>query len=288
MAKLTPELRSQVAEALAARRPLSASTLRTYTSLIGNLLVRLEQSNPEFLSKHPEKVLEHINGLESPQTRKTILSALVVLTGIQVYSQAMLANIATVAAKYKEQKVDPDRVAKLKTMDEIRAIHVGLMAKYKRDPTAENTTNVLISGLMSGVYPDTPPRRLMDWAQMKIRNANRKTDNHMTLKEAVFRQYKTAAHDRRKGIDHQKVPIPPELRTIITRWKTANEADWLLVNSSGQPFTSSSLNKRLTTIYGFGVDMLRSIFLSEKYRTCQRWPSCRRLLERCHTQSRAQ
>lgn len=266
MPKPTPELRTAVAEALAARRPLSASTLRTYTSLLSNLLARIEQDDPAYLGKHIDRVMADIGSIESPQTRKTILSALVVLTGNDEYRKAMLADIATVAAEYKRQRVDPDRVAKLKSMAEIQEIHRGLMVKYKRDPTAENTVNLLISGLMSGVYDETPPRRLMDWALMKIRNANRKTDNFLTLKEAVFHQYKTAGHDRRKGIASQTVPIPVELRTVITRWKTANDTDWLLLNSRGEPFTSSSLNKRLTSIYGFGVDMLRSIFLSDRYR----------------------
>ena len=266
MSRPTPELRHSVSDALASKRELSASTLRTYTSLLSNTLVKLGQDSPEYLSKHVDQVLAHIDKLESAQTRKTTLSALVVLTGDSAYSKAMLANIATVAAKYKEQRVDPDRVAKLKTMNEIRQIHANLMAAYKKSPTQENTVNVLISGMMSGVYEGTPPRRLMDYTEMQISDFDKKTDNYVGTKTFVFHKYKTSNHDRKKGIDGAELPIPLELRTIINKWKKVNECSYLLVNNKDQKFTSSTLNKRLTSIYNFGCDMLRSIFLSDRYK----------------------
>ena len=266
MSRPSAELRKSVSDALAFKRELSVSTLRTYTSLLSNTLVKLGEDNPDYFSKHVDKVLAHIDKLESAQTRKTTLSALVVLTGDSEYSKAMLANIATVAAKYKEQKVDPDRVARLKTMEEIREIHAGLMAAYRKSPTQENTVNVLISGCMSGVYEGLPPRRLMDYTEMQISDFDKKLDNYVRPKTFVFHKYKTSNHDKNKGVDGAELPIPLELRPIINKWKKVNECSYLLVNNKDEKFSSSTLNKRLTSIYGFGCDMLRSIFLSDRYK----------------------
>jgi hypothetical protein len=211
-------------------------------------------------------VLEYIENLEKPQTRKTILSALVVLTGgDDRYRLKMLENINKVNSIYREQKVDPERVAKLKTFAEIQAIHDQHMSAYKADPTRENTVNVLISGLMSGVYPGCPPRRLMDYAEMKIRQMNKKEDNYCTATLLTFHKYKTAVHDKKKGLV-ASMPVPEPLRPILRKWMKQNETEWLLLNNKGAKFSSSSLNKRLTSIYGFGCDMLRSIYLSDVYK----------------------
>ena len=46
--------------------------------------------------------------------------------------------------------------------------------------------------------------------------------------------------------------------------KKVNDSDYLLVNlKTGKPFSQSALSKRLTKLFGFSVDMLRSIYLSD-------------------------
>lgn len=256
------EIRKSISDALASKRELTPSTLRTYTSLLSNIAVRLHADGPGFWVEEAEKILEYIANLEKPQTRKTILSALVVLTGDDRYRLKMLENINEVNKIYREQKVDPERVSKLKSFAEIQAIHDNHMNAYKSNPTHENTINVLISGLMSGVYPGCPPRRLMDYSEMRIRNMDKKEDNYSTATLLTFHKYKTAKHDQAKGLV-ASMPVPEPLRAILRKWVKLNTTDWLLLNQNGQKFSSSSLNKRLTSIYGFGCDMLRSIYLSD-------------------------
>jgi hypothetical protein len=41
---------------------------------------------------------------------------------------------------------------------------------------------------------------------------------------------------------------------------------FLLVNSQGAKFSPASLHARLLSIYGFGVDMIRSIYISELHK----------------------
>lgn len=263
---VSAELRTKVADALKKKRDLTASTLRTYVSLLSNVLVKLGEDDPEYFETNVSQVMKHIDSLEKPQTRKTLLSALVVLTDNAEYRKSMLANVAEVTANYKQQKHDPERVAKLLSPGDIRKIHEGMMQEYQKSPTVNNTVNVLITGLMSGYYPDAPPRRIIDYSLMKHRNFDKKQDNYITGKEMVFHRYKTAAVDKAKGKDGIRLTVPPELRPILIKWKRLNGSDWLLINTLGEPFTSSSLNKRLTSIYGFGVDMLRSIFITELYK----------------------
>lgn len=267
---VTPELRDKVSKALASKRDLTASTLRTYTSLLSNVLSKLDEDSPAFFEKNVSRVLKHIDSLDKPQTRKTILSALVVLTGNDDYSKAMLENVATVAKQYREQKVDPERVAKLLTPTQIREIHEHWLERCGKEGSPEAYVNCLITGLMSGYYEGTPPRRLTDYSEMKWHSFNRQTDNHMlpekTPTRMVFHVYKTSASDRDKGIKGVTVPIPPKMTAILKKWRKMNPTAYPLVNTKMEKFTPSSLNKRLNVLFGFGVDMLRSIFLTDMYK----------------------
>lgn len=264
MSSLT-EFKSSISDALHKRRPLTESTTKTYVSLLSTLGKKLGADDVDFFTKEKTKIMNHIDALDKPTTRKTILSALYVLTGISEYSESMRSNMKKVSEDYAEKKLTPGRAATRLTFDEVKAIHEEWSAKYRRVASEENTVNMLITGLMSGVYgTDCPPRRLLDWCTMKIRNFSKTDDNCMVSRE-VFRfagKYKTAAHDKAKGVVPE-LTVPINLRAVITKWKKLNDSsDFLLINNKGLPFTSGALNKRVTALFGFGVDQLRSIFVS--------------------------
>ena len=102
---------------------------------------------------------------------------------------------------------------------------------------------------------------------MKISNFDESShtkDNYVKGNFFHFNIYKTAKLNQNKhGTPLQKVEIPKPLRPLINRLKKEKLSDYLLLNSKGEKFTSASLNKRLTILFGFGVDMLRSIFLTD-------------------------
>ena len=86
--------------------------------------------------------------------------------------------------------------------------------------------------------------------------------NYMEDDEFVFNSYKTA-----KTYSTQKVHIPKELKSIINKWRSISENDWLLFDLNGGKLTNIKLNQRLQSILGkkASVNMLRKSYLTSKY-----------------------
>jgi integrase len=176
----------------------------------------------------------------------------------------MMDGIRQVQEQYREQKTNPTRLDHLISFERVQAIHEHLKQLWRLNPTVEHTVNLLISFLTSGALGMALPPRRLEIAQLKIRNANPKSDNFVDWKAKafVYNKYKTAKFSGR-----ETVPIPKELMTILNRWKKINEGEWLLVNNKGEPFKVSTLSKRIGTLFqGNTIDSLRSVFLSHMYR----------------------
>ena len=251
-------------EALCRERKLSPSTCKTYVSLLMTLQKRLRKDeDPElsFYQTDKRAILDYVGDLKKVQTKKTILSALFVLTGDEQYREKMLENVRVVNDFYKKQKTDPDRLANLKTFDEIRLLHNQFKNAYKNNPTNENLMNLLISSVCSGAVDGLPPRRVLDYAVMKMKTFNRDTDNYIEKGKFHFNQFKTKNKAGKQVID-----IPKELVTLINKRKKSNSV-FLLENESGEPYTQSSLSKKIKKLFqGNSQDTLRSIFLTNLYR----------------------
>jgi hypothetical protein len=259
------KIKDELLEVFKEKRPnLSQSSLKTYMSILNSLYNKLEGTNGADFFKNHKKIIDHINGMEKAQSKKTALSALFVLTGIKEYQDEMNTNIKAVNDFYKEQKNDPERLKKLKSFDEILAIHETIKAKYKKNPTLDNRMDLIISYLVSGVLgEDLPPRRVLDYSSMKIRNYTTEHNNYIKAGKFYFNQYKTKD---RHGT--QIISIPKELNTLINKHKQINDdIDYLLLNEDDKPFTSTALSKKISRMFdGNSMDMLRSIFLSNYYK----------------------
>lgn len=258
-------LKLDLETALLAKKEFTSSTLRTYTSLLASVYNKLKgEKGVDFFFDKKDDIIKYISAnMESPQSRKTLLSALYKLTDLEDYRSLMMENIKVVNEHYSKKKTDEKRKQKAKPYEEIRGICEKLIQNYQMNKSIFNAMNVLIATLCSGYYEGTPPRRLLDYTEMKIRNFTA-NDNYVKGNYFYFNVYKTASIVKKNtGTTTQKVEIPKELRPLINKIKKDNLSDYLLLNAKGEKFTSSSLNKRLTVLFGFGVDMLRSIFLTE-------------------------
>lgn len=258
-------LKEQILEEFKEKRPnLSQSSLKTYCSLLVNLYKKMEADDGMRFFRDHKRIIDHIETWDKPQSKKTALSSLFVLTGIPEYQQEMSNNIRVVNEAYKEQKYDPKRLEKLKSYEEILDIHNAYKSSYKKNPTMSNTVDLIISFLVSGALgAELPPRRVLDYSLMKIRNFDKEKDNYVSGGKFFFNQYKTK--DR---YGSQIIAIPKELNTLINKWKKSNEtSDYLLINEEGNPFTSTALSKKISRMFdGNSMDMLRSIFLSHYYK----------------------
>lgn len=262
MADFKPDLR----EALRNSRELSESTTRTYVSLLTALQRKLRPVSAPYLSfftEHKNEILAHIAALPKKQTRKTLLSALFVLTKEEDYRRDMLENARAVSEEYRRQRTDPERAKHWMSFNEIRAIHNQYKAQYKANPSNANLMELLLSSLHSGAVEGLPPRRVMDYALMKVRDYDPEKDNYYDAKTKrfVFNQFKTRGHKGR-----QEVEVPKELVPLINKRVKSGHL-YLLTNEDDEQYSQSALSKKIKRMFqGNTQDVLRSIFLSHLYK----------------------
>ena len=268
------EIKKQLKE----NRPkISDSSIRTYSSIVSNLyrymhddLHKSLEGCLEFFLKNNKKVLEFLKDKEGSK-RKTTLAALVVLTlhkpdVSEHYRKTMLDDIHTYNDKEKDQEKTETQKKNWISQEELKKIYDELAKDTKTLLTKEKLTPTEFQRLQHYVilslYTLQPPRRLMDYTEMKLNEIDKEKDNYIDKKNFVFNIYKTSKFSGR-----EEVTINPKLKYILDKWKKINPHEYLLVGTNNKKLSSSQLQQRLNTILGrqASVNILRHSFLSEKY-----------------------
>jgi integrase len=210
---------------------------------------------------HEKDVLAYIENMSNKSSKKTLLSALVLITNSETYKELMTKYANEVNDQYRTGKISEDRQDAYITIEQVKDFYEKMEQKLKKSASPTNYVNYLISALMSGAK--IPPRRL-EWATVKVKNYDETTDNYLKKNIVYFNKYKTVG---KHGA--QQVEIPKDVMPYIKKWLKINESNYLLVNTNGKPFSSSTLSHRLGEIYEnpkIGIDILRSIFVSDLYK----------------------
>ena len=264
------EFRQNIEEKIRHNRPnLGASSLKTYVSILSNLHKNLKATGDDidWFNKEEEEIMHFLK--EKPaQTRKSVLSALFVLTGNDAYRELMLKDCEVVNAQYKEQKKSTKETENWISTEQIRGIYDGLLNKvtgmFNRNivgdyPTIMQFWLVALLGGVAGISP----RRSLDYGLMKIRGYDPKTDNYYKAGKFYFNRYKTAD---KYGL--QSIDVPKDLQTLLKKWVKINDTDYLLFSSNKQPLSSPQINRILNKVFDkrVSVDMLRHIFLTNHYK----------------------
>ena len=268
-------------EFLKEKRPnLSTSSINTYSSILRSLHKQIFGS-PEISLDNFDKAKEVIAALKdlTPNKRKTILSALVVITDNKSYRELMMQDIQEYRKEIEKQQKTPSQQENWVTQDDIMQKYKMLekIAKplmKKESPSMselQNIQNFIILSLLSGIH--IPVRRSKDYVDFKIRNVDKTKDNYMSNdgKHLVFNSYKTA-----KAYGEQKIPLKTPLRNILRKWIAVNPSEYLLIDSSGAPLGgvdrssngSVKLNQRLNKLFDnkkVGVNILRHSIMTEKF-----------------------
>jgi hypothetical protein len=258
-------LRESILDTIKTNRPqLSQSSANTYASLLVNLAKKMDLK--EFNQSNKKDILDYIDkNITSLQSKKTILSALYILTGNTDYREVMLQICKEVNDNYKQQKVAPNRENSFISFDKVKEIYENLKTMYKQNPTLEHLENIIIVGLMSGSVEGIVPRR-NEWAMVKIKDYDKEKDNYLEKGICYFHKFKT---DKIYGSQSVKIK-GTEIMKYITKWLKTNPTEYLLYNlNTNKPFSSSDLSKRLKKIFNnenIGCDQLRSIYLSHLYK----------------------
>ena len=241
-------------EELKNKRPnLSNGSLTTYNSILTSLYKNVFSNDGEIdvdKFNDTDKILEHLKELP-PNRRKTILSALVVISDKKPYRDLMLEDIKNYNQEIMKQEKSPAQALSWVNTDDIKSLYeklkdVGNFLYKKKDFNMKELQQIqdfIIVVLLGGLL--IPPRRSLDYCCFKIKNIDLEKDNYIDKNQFVFNTYKTA-----KFYKQQRVDIPKDLKTIVTKWIKVNPTDYLLFDTNKNPLTSVKLNQRMNKILG--------------------------------------
>jgi len=261
----------EVKDYIKKKRPnLSDSSITTYSSILRSLYKKIYGEGVVNFDKFNDskKVLDFLKD-EPPNKRKTVLSALVIITDDKDYRDKMLSDVRDYNQEISKQEKTPEQEANWVNTDDVRKVFdvvkadaIALMKKKQtlKPIELQEIQNYIILCLLSGIF--IPPRRSKDFCDFKIKNIDENM-NYMTKGKLVFNSYKTA-----KCYGKQEVEIPKPLQKILNDWCKINPTDWLLFDSNMNPLTPVKLNQRFNKIFGgkkVSVNAMRHSYLTGKF-----------------------
>jgi hypothetical protein len=258
------ELRKDIINKIKSNRPkISDSSLKTYSSLLINLNKKMDGGNSiNWYKDNKKDILEFIKtNIEANQSKKTLLSALFVMTEDEGYKEIMETVAKTVNEAYKTQKMNTKQTENRVTIEEIKTAYDKLKKNLRIDDTVQNYIDLIVLSMMSGLF--FPPRR-NEWAIVKVKNFDEDKDNYYKKGIMYFNIYKTVAvHGK------QSVKLPHILVLLVNKFIKISNNDYLIFNQKTKNHLSSSeLTKRLHFIFKkeVGCDTLRSVYITELYK----------------------
>jgi integrase len=224
--------------------------------------------------RNEKRILELLKD-KTPQSRKTVLAAIVVLNG-QDHQQDIISkqmkddveetkkdiNTQTKSKTQSENWESYDAIKGIQQTYETKALDI-LSAKGKLNETQNELINrFMMLSLSTGVY--MPPRR-SEMVLIKIKDIDESKDNYidMAKSEFVYNQYKTV-----KKYGQQRVGFPPAFKAILKKYLAKVKGQTYLLEHNGQPYLATELTREMHKIFGkkISTSMLRHIYLSDIYK----------------------
>jgi integrase len=254
------------------RPKLSESSIKTYVSTLFNLYknLNLNKSSLTTLAFYNDAtpILEYLLD-KPPKSRKSILSALYILTNNIKYREKMIEDCKVVNENYKNQKKNTKEKENWIDIDEIKSKYTNLLSKVKamfsKTMVGDYTTimDYFLLAFLGGVS-GLAPRRSLDYVLLKINNYDKTKDNYYKAGKLYFNRYKTSD---KYGL--QILDVPKEVNNIIKKWLKINKGDYMLFSTNKNPLSSSQISRMLNKIFdgkSISVDMLRHIYLTDLYK----------------------
>jgi len=253
------------------KRPnLSNSSLITYTSILKNLYHKVFGNDVDFHKfDDAQSILHYLKDIP-PNKRKTILSALVIITDKKEYRDLMMQDVQDYNKDIAKQEKSPEQIASWVNSDEIKEIWEDLKRNaellYKKKTLTpsdlQEIQSYIIISLLGGIF--IPPRRSKDYVDFMIKDIDKSKDNYVEKNKMFFNSYKTA-----KTYGCQIIDIPRALQTILKKWININPTRTLLFDANMNPLSSVKLNQRINKIFHekkVSVNALRHSYLTDKYK----------------------
>jgi hypothetical protein len=251
------------------RKTLSESSLTTYSSILKNLYKKVfgeGQIKLDDFDKTKE-IIEYIKDVP-PNKRKSILSALVVLTDNEDYRKLMLGDInkynSFIKTQQKTETQEQNWIEKEKIKEVFDKLEKDAKQIYKKQSLTmidlQSIQEYIIVALLGGLF--IPPRRLLDYTEFRVKNIDKDKHNYYNRGSLYFNHYKKSKH-----YGEQSVKVPKILQAILMKWVKTNPNEYLLFDVNGNKLNSVKLNQRLNKIFGakVSVNNLRHTYLTDKF-----------------------
>lgn len=271
-------------------KPLSDKSMKAYTSTLLNLYSQVFGDLEEFDINRFNDYKTIINYLKDTphSTRKTKMATLLNIAtdkkARQEYQKIMNKDVEKYNKEQDQNKATEVQKEVNITQEDIHKIGNQLKQEF------DNNIKELAKGKIYGAYTKIdllkhviymltsgehiPPRRILDWVELKIGKIDKRTKSHERANyniynpktgEFVINIYKTA-----KTMGSQYIKAPKAMKDDINKYIKLNDlkdGDYLISDKDGHPLTVPTFNRRLNSIYGDNrsVNVLRHSFVTEKY-----------------------
>jgi len=265
----------ELAEVIRKMKPsISDSSVKVYTSILKNLFYKHHDKdvdmNTDWFSNQ-DTVMKCLVDKE-PKSRKTIYAALIAITGDKnndKYKTAMMEDSKKYDSNIQKQEKTETQKDNWKSLADVNTIYETMSNKVKsylnsKQPLDKNEykklQHFIVLCLTIGKF--IPPRRSLDWCEMKINGPiDKEKDNYIDGNRFVFNVYKT-----KKYYGKQEVVIPRELKSILTKFIKLNPHEYLLTDTKGQKLNNVKMTQMLNAIFDskISTSMLRHIYLTDR------------------------
>jgi hypothetical protein len=271
-----------IAETFKEVRPnLSEGSLKTYTSIIVNVGKQMDKdySDPKDILTDYKAILTHFQPLK-PSIRKTKLACLIVFISktegneeaTEAFRKLMMQDKSEAIDEEKKQELTPRQEEGWMNWDEVLERYATLEKEavklFKKPSLDKEEFHRLQLYVLLSCLVLLPVRRSLDWVSFKLRNVDEEKDNFLTYDKRkptlVFNDYKT-----KRTYGQQRLPIPPKLATILTKWAEKNENDSLLMNYHQKgSINATQLTQLLHGFFGkpISTSLLRHIYLTHLHK----------------------
>jgi len=266
------------------RPELSDSSIKTYSSILFNLYTSVFGITPLKMDNfnNTKDIQAYLDENKEPNVRKTILSALYVLTKNPKYQSQMLDNIKAYNVEIdKQEKSETQKQNWLETKEIEQSITsaksraINAYRNIKQLHTEHGDKDIgnvfskefqiiqdyIILCLLSGSF--IPPRRSKDYVDFKIKDIDTTADNYIKGSKMYFNSYKGS---KNKGL--QIIEIPITLKNILTKWIKNNPTEYLLFDSAYNQMSNVKLTQRLNKIFSrkCSINSIRHTYLTDKHK----------------------
>jgi hypothetical protein len=258
------------------RPNLSASSLKTYRSILFNLFKKIKPDHiydKDYFITHPRQTIEFLKDIK-PALRKTTLSALTVYTldddkvsnlyKVQMMADGKVSREETVGQEKNDKQKD-NWITQEEVIQKYNALEKVIKPIFN-DSGALSTRDLekIQDYIIASVYTLIPPRRLMDYSEFKVRDFVEDEDNYMKAGVFYFNKFKTSKFKK------DSFKVPTKLKNIIQKWARITNSPYLLFQSRNKDkqISPSFLNSTLHRIFGkkISVNNLRHSYLTEYYK----------------------